>query len=146
VKAGVFRFDITSIRGRTDASYGPARPAAVRLAAAAPALKDASCRASARWPRKNEAILDLGGARCLELFRPGRENGTPAEPENAGWERLGDHDGRASSDRPGGSRLMLAMTRGPEAESGGVLNFRVSGVGFSPVLAARGNTALSRSA
>jgi hypothetical protein len=38
--------------------------------------------AQARWPRKNEAILDRGNARCLGMFRPGRENGIPAEPEN----------------------------------------------------------------
>src|SRR5271170_7306367 len=63
-------------------SPGPARPAVLRLATGATALKDASRRASARWPRKNEAILDRGDARCLAMFRPGRENGTPAEPEN----------------------------------------------------------------
>lgn len=36
--------------------------------------------------RKGEAILDRDGPRCLEIFRPGRENGTPAEPENGDWE------------------------------------------------------------
>src|ERR1019366_581069 len=61
--------------------YRLAHPAVPRLAASAAALKDASRRASARWPRKNEAILDRGGARCLGVFRPGRENGTQAEPE-----------------------------------------------------------------
>src|SRR5580700_11444855 len=70
---------------------GPARPAVRRLAAGATALKDASRRASARWPRKNEAILDRGDARCLAMFRPGRENGTPAEPENV------DHADRLAS-------------------------------------------------
>jgi hypothetical protein len=75
-------------------------PAVLRLAAGAAALKDASRRASARWPRKNEAILDLGGARCLGMFRPGRENGTPAEPENV------DHGRRfanAAASRNGGN-------------------------------------------
>jgi hypothetical protein len=60
----------------------PAHPAIPRLAASAAALKDASRRARARWPRKNEAILDRGSARSPGVFRPGRENGTPAEPEN----------------------------------------------------------------
>src|SRR5580658_1140172 len=68
-------------------SPGPARPAVLRLAAGATALKDASRRASARWPRKNEAILDRGDVRRLAMFRPGRENGTPTEPENIGCER-----------------------------------------------------------
>src|ERR1019366_9058167 len=62
--------------------YRLAHPAVPRLAARGAALKEPSRRASARWPRKNEAILDRGGARCLGMFRPGRENGTPAEPEN----------------------------------------------------------------
>jgi hypothetical protein len=68
--------------GRRHAPSRPARPTLKRLAASAAALKDASRRASARWPLKNEAILDRGGTRCLGMFRPGRENGTPAEPEN----------------------------------------------------------------
>src|ERR1019366_5110638 len=92
MNAGIFRFDHILNRGRLHAPYGPARPVVLRLAAAAAALKDASRRASARWPRKNEAILDRGGARCLGMFRPGRENGTPAQPENvdcgAGWRTL----------------------------------------------------------
>src|ERR1700690_1132110 len=74
-------------RGRLHAPYRPARPAVPRLAAGAAALKDASRRASARWPRKNEAIPDRGGTRCLGMFRPGRENGTPAEPENVVFAR-----------------------------------------------------------
>ena len=53
-----------------------------RLPAGAVALKDASRRASARWPRKDEAILDRDGPRCLGMVRPGRENGTTTEPEN----------------------------------------------------------------
>ena len=57
-------------------------PGCPRLAAETAALKDASRRAIARWPRKNEAILDRGGPHCLGMFRPGRENATPAEPEN----------------------------------------------------------------
>jgi hypothetical protein len=68
---------------RLHAPYRPAHPAVLRLAAGTAALKDASRRAIARWPRKNEAILDRGGPRCLGMLRPGRENGTPAEPENA---------------------------------------------------------------
>jgi len=60
----------------------PTRPAGPRMAAGTAALKDASRRASARWPRKNEAILDRGGTRCLGMFRPGRENGASTEPEN----------------------------------------------------------------
>ena len=39
--------------------------------------------AQARQPWKSEAILDRDGARCRGMLRPGRENGTPAEPENA---------------------------------------------------------------
>jgi hypothetical protein len=57
-------------------------PAVPRLATGVAALKDASRRTSARWPRKNEAILDRGDGRCLGMVRLGRENGTPAEPEN----------------------------------------------------------------
>jgi hypothetical protein len=57
------------------------------MAAGAAALKDATRRASARWPRKNEAILDRGSTRCLGMFRPGRENGASAEPENVGCGR-----------------------------------------------------------
>src|SRR5450432_3470986 len=78
----MFRFDLILNRGRPHAPYRPARPAVLRLATGAAAVKDASRRASARWPRKNEAILDRGDARCPGMFRPGRENGTPAEPEN----------------------------------------------------------------
>src|SRR5579863_6702748 len=81
------RFGGTLDRGRPHPPCGPARPAVLRLAAGATALKDASRRASARWPRKNEAILDRGDARRLAMFRPGRENGTPAEPENIDCDR-----------------------------------------------------------
>jgi hypothetical protein len=67
-------------------------PATLRLAAGTAALKDASRRASARWPRKNEAILDRGDPRCLGMFRPGRENGTRPNQKTSivviGWRTL----------------------------------------------------------
>src|ERR1019366_3345115 len=124
------------IRGRLHVPCRPARPAVPRLAAGAAALKDASRRASARWPRKNEAILDRGGARCLGMFRPGRENGTPAEPENvdcgAGWRTLQ----RPRTARIFTSSCRVAFTACGDLGNGGrilgVFSFRVSGVGFGP--------------
>jgi hypothetical protein len=87
----------------------------------ATAVKDASRRANARWPHKNEAILDRGGTHCPGMFRPGRENGSPAEPENVGsgcWSRTQRRARTAGIFRcPGGSRLPLAVTGVSEAES-----------------------------
>jgi hypothetical protein len=64
---------------------GPTRPAGPEAGIVLAAVKDASRRLR-RWPRMPEAILDRGCARCLEAVRPGRENGVPAEPENATWD------------------------------------------------------------
>jgi hypothetical protein len=88
-------------------------PAAPRLATDVAALKDASRRANARWPRKNEAILDRGDVRCLGMVRPGRENGTPAEPENV------DCDGRlANAAATGTAEVCLVAWRGESTACG----------------------------
>jgi hypothetical protein len=69
------------------------------------------------------------------MFRPGRENGIPAEPENLVFARRFKN---ASGIGMAGIftlrrwlALPLAASRLPEAESTGVSYFRVSGVGFT---------------
>jgi hypothetical protein len=134
--AGIVWFDHISDRGRPDAPYKLARPVVMSLATGAAALKDASRRANTRWPRKNEAILDRGGARCLGLLRPGRENGTLPNQKTsivvAGRRKLQ----RSQTARIVRSSWPVAFTACGDLLNGGrilaVFSFRVSRVGFGP--------------
>jgi hypothetical protein len=84
------------------------------LAVGDAALKNASRRARARWPRENEAILDRGIARRQGIFRRGQENGFQAKPENvdvfAGGRMIGDSDRWMSSRHRDWLFLALAVT------------------------------------
>ena len=107
--------------GRVHGPYWPIHPAVRRLAAETTALKDASRRAIARWPRKNEAILDRGGLRRLEMFRPGRENATLTEPENVVVARrlakAGTNTSNGIFTPPRAVNLHACGGHGPRAES-----------------------------
>ncbi len=72
---------------------GPAVTSVARRMAALPRVKPVGMQGRCAPPlamasRSGEAILDRGHPPCLVVFRPGRENGAPAEPEN--WIGVGE--------------------------------------------------------